>query len=83
MDRLRNMLKQQADGTWILAVRPCRHRRSPLGSGPVPNRWHEVADAGHYIHDDQPDAFERLVASFLAEPERPWRASVNGATYIE
>lgn len=30
-------------------------------------RWHEVADAGHYIHDDQPEIFERLVSRFLAE----------------
>lgn len=29
-------------------------------------RWEEVADAGHYIHDDQPDAVRRLVQEFLA-----------------
>ena len=28
-------------------------------------RWIEVPDAGHYIHDDQPDFFNRLVADFL------------------
>lgn len=32
-------------------------------------RWDEIADAGHYIHDDQPAAFAGLVRSFLcAEP---------------
>lgn len=30
-------------------------------------RWKEVADAGHYIHDDQPDAFRALVTTYLAE----------------
>lgn len=29
-------------------------------------RWKEVADAGHYIHDDQPDAVKDLVSAFLA-----------------
>jgi esterase len=33
-------------------------------------RWIQVADAGHYVHDDQPAAFERAVVAFLAEPER-------------
>lgn len=30
-------------------------------------RWAEVPDAGHYIHDDQPAAFHRLVGTFLRE----------------
>lgn len=30
-------------------------------------RWKEVADAGHYIHDDQPEVVKDLVSSFLAE----------------
>lgn len=28
-------------------------------------RWREIADAGHYVHDDQPAAFCRLVREFL------------------
>lgn len=28
-------------------------------------RWEEVADAGHYIHDDQPEVVSRLVSAFL------------------
>jgi esterase len=28
-------------------------------------RWAEVSDAGHYVHDDNPTAFARLVLSFL------------------
>mgnify|MGYP006193804317 CR=1 FL=1 len=27
-----------------------------------------VPEAGHYIHDDQPDVVKDLVSSFLAEP---------------
>ena len=30
-------------------------------------RWVEIADAGHYVHDDQPEAFHRVVRSFLIE----------------
>jgi pimeloyl-ACP methyl ester carboxylesterase len=30
-------------------------------------RWHEIAAAGHYVHDDAPDAFIELVTAFLAE----------------
>jgi pimeloyl-ACP methyl ester carboxylesterase len=29
--------------------------------------WREVTDAGHYIHDDQPEIVTRWVISFLAE----------------
>lgn len=29
-------------------------------------QWKEVADAGHYIHDDQPEAVRDLVSAFLA-----------------
>lgn len=32
-------------------------------------RWREVADAGHYIHDDQPEVVADLVSSFLMAPE--------------
>lgn len=32
-------------------------------------RWTQIADAGHYIHDDQPALFERAVVAFLSEPE--------------
>ena len=32
-------------------------------------RWREVADAGHYIHDDQPEVVAELVSSFLMSPE--------------
>jgi pimeloyl-ACP methyl ester carboxylesterase len=28
-------------------------------------QWREVADAGHYIHDDQPEVVAQLVGSFL------------------
>lgn len=31
-------------------------------------RWTDVPDAGHYIHDDQPAAFVRLVTEFLRSP---------------
>jgi len=30
--------------------------------------WREIPDAGHYVHDDQPEAFCRAVCDFLAEP---------------
>jgi esterase len=30
-------------------------------------RWCEIAEAGHYAHDDAPDAFIELVAAFLDE----------------
>jgi esterase len=30
-------------------------------------RWCEVAEAGHYVHDDQPEIVARLVRSFLME----------------
>ncbi len=29
-------------------------------------QWREVADAGHYVHDDQPEVVARLVGSFLS-----------------
>lgn len=32
-------------------------------------RWAEIADAGHYVHDDQPEAFHRAVCDFLLEGE--------------
>jgi pimeloyl-ACP methyl ester carboxylesterase len=32
-------------------------------------RWREIADAGHYVHDDQPQAFAREVRSFLLSPQ--------------
>lgn len=34
-------------------------------------RWRDVADAGHYVHDDQPQVFEDWVSSFLAETDKP------------
>lgn len=30
-------------------------------------RWVEIPDAGHYIHDDQPETFNRHVKSFLQQ----------------
>jgi esterase len=33
--------------------------------------WREVTDAGHYIHDDQPEIVTRWVTSFLAESNMP------------
>jgi pimeloyl-ACP methyl ester carboxylesterase len=30
-------------------------------------RWHEVAGAGHYVHDDQPESVARYVGSFLSD----------------
>jgi pimeloyl-ACP methyl ester carboxylesterase len=30
-------------------------------------RWHEVAGAGHYVHDDQPESVARCVGSFLSD----------------
>lgn len=30
-------------------------------------RWVEIADAGHYVHDDQPEAFHRVVRAFLLD----------------
>jgi esterase len=30
--------------------------------------WKEIADAGHYVHDDQPDVFCREVRQFLVQP---------------
>ena len=46
----------------FLPVETCRAmaERQPLV------RWREIADAGHYVHDDVPDAFIALVATFLA-----------------
>jgi pimeloyl-ACP methyl ester carboxylesterase len=32
--------------------------------------WREVADSGHYIHDDQPELVARWVFSFLTEAEQ-------------
>jgi esterase len=40
-------------------------RRQPL------LQWAEVADAGHYAHDDNPGAFIELVREFLAEDRSP------------
>ena len=34
-------------------------------------RWTEIADAGHYIHDDQPDVFQHTLTDFLATVEPP------------
>ena len=36
-------------------------------------RWTEIADAGHYIHDDQPAAFQQVLLDFLhtVEPGAP------------
>lgn len=31
--------------------------------------WTEIADAGHYIHDDQPEAFQQVLDRFLASVE--------------
>jgi pimeloyl-ACP methyl ester carboxylesterase len=46
----------------FLPVDTCRRmaRRQPL------LRWHEVSDAGHYVHDDNPTAFSRIVTEFLS-----------------
>jgi len=33
-------------------------------------RWHEIEQAGHYVHDDAPIAYLELVASFLEEALR-------------
>lgn len=33
-------------------------------------RWREIADAGHYVHDDQPEVFCRQVREFFYE-DRP------------
>ena len=30
-------------------------------------RWTEIADAGHYIHDDQPEMFQRALEAFLEQ----------------
>jgi pimeloyl-ACP methyl ester carboxylesterase len=30
-------------------------------------RWVEIADAGHYVHDDQPEVFHRVVRAFLLD----------------
>ncbi len=105
LDRLRNMLKQQVDGTWTwqydhagiaeARLNPDLSRqvdlwphveaiRSPtlvlrggrsdyLGRDVAPSmsarnlniQWREIADAGHYIHDDQPQLFASCVLSFL------------------
>lgn len=32
-------------------------------------RWVEIEDAGHYIHDDQPERFEQVVRDFLSQTE--------------
>jgi pimeloyl-ACP methyl ester carboxylesterase len=29
--------------------------------------WTEVPGAGHYVHDDNPEAFTRLVTGFLTQ----------------
>ena len=31
-------------------------------------QWREIADAGHYVHDDQPQAFCQEVREFLCNP---------------
>ena len=31
--------------------------------------WREVAGAGHYVHDDRPEVFERYVSAFLRKPD--------------
>jgi len=107
LDRLRNMLKQHADGTWGWQYDHDGIARARLDPDPsrridlwphvealrVPTlvlrggrsdyfgretaeamaarnplvRWKEVADAGHYIHDDQPEVVKSLVSGFLAE----------------
>ena len=33
-------------------------------------QWREIADAGHYIHDDQPEVFTSRVLAFLTAPEK-------------
>jgi pimeloyl-ACP methyl ester carboxylesterase len=33
-------------------------------------QWREIPDAGHYVHDDQPEAFCREVREFLCNPTR-------------
>jgi pimeloyl-ACP methyl ester carboxylesterase len=33
--------------------------------------WREIADAGHYVHDDQPEAVARWVGSFLLRSGNP------------
>jgi pimeloyl-ACP methyl ester carboxylesterase len=50
----------------FLPVETCRAmaERQPLV------RWREVAGAGHYVHDDAPDTFIRLVTAFLDEAPR-------------
>lgn len=47
----------------FLPTRTCRAmaERQPL------LRWHEIAGAGHYVHDDAPAAFIELVRTFLGE----------------
>ncbi|MBS0222057.1 MAG: alpha/beta hydrolase [Proteobacteria bacterium] len=105
LDRLRNMLKQESNGTWswqydhagiakarldpdpsrsvdlwphietikspTLVLRGARSdylKRETAEAMTRRNhnfRFQEVADAGHYIHDDQPDFFANLVAAFL------------------
>jgi pimeloyl-ACP methyl ester carboxylesterase len=110
LDRLQNMLKRRADGTWTwqydhagiaearLNPDPSRQVdlwphveaiRSPTlvlrggrsdylardvaGSLCVRNhiiQWREIADAGHYIHDDQLDVFISCVSAFLTAPEK-------------
>lgn len=107
LDRLRNMLKQQPDGTWswqydhdgiararldpdpsrtvalwpyVEAIRAPtlvlrggrsdyfkRETAEAIAARNPLVRWKEVPDAGHYIHDDQPDVVRDLVSAFLAE----------------
>lgn len=33
-------------------------------------RWQEIADAGHYVHDDQPQSFNEAVRAFLCANAR-------------
>ncbi|MBS0248761.1 MAG: alpha/beta hydrolase [Proteobacteria bacterium] len=42
-----------------------RETAAAMSARNVNIRWADVPDAGHYIHDDQPAAFVRLVADFL------------------
>jgi pimeloyl-ACP methyl ester carboxylesterase len=31
-------------------------------------RWRTVSSAGHYVHDDNPEEYVRVVSEFLREP---------------
>ena len=34
-----------------------------------PYRWHVIEGAGHYPHEERPDAFETELRGWLADPE--------------